>query len=208
MDAKGQEYISQPQPDQVLMLAYAKGDTTAFDVLYGKHKTAVYRFFLRQNLSVAVAEELCHDTWLKLIDNRTSYQAKALFTTYLFTIARRIAIDHRQKKSVLLAKQAIKDNLVNMDNLTNQQSSAPQLKEENNQQPQLETITNSSLAIAIKQQIAALPYQQREVFLLKQEAGFSIEEIAKITFEKKEKVKSCWRYALQKMRKGLSLYDN
>jgi len=53
-----------------------------------------------------------------------------------------------------------------------------------------------------------LPYQQREVFLLKQEAGFSIDDIAKITFQNKEKVKSCWRYALQKMRKGLSFYGN
>jgi RNA polymerase sigma-70 factor (ECF subfamily) len=182
---------TQQQQDQMLMLAYAQGDAGAFDQLYEKHKQAVYRFFIRQNLTNAIAEELCHDTWLKLINNRESYQATALFTTFLFTIARRIAIDHSKKKSVILEE--------------------PQT-EENEQQPishenQSNHKANQSLAIALKQQIADLPFDQREVFLLKQEAGFSLEDIAKITSQNKEKVKSRWRYALQKMRKGLSFYD-
>ncbi len=182
------------------MLAYAKGDAAAFDLLYARHKVAVYRFFIRQNLTTAVAEELCQDTWFKLINNRTSYQANALFTTYLFTIARRIAIDHTQKKSVLFEKQQSEDGLSNFE------SNKPQQMVENNHSPQLDATTHQALATALKQQIAALPYDQREVFLLKQEAGFSIDDIARITFQNKEKVKSCWRYALQKLRKGLSFY--
>jgi len=66
LDAKAQWQ----QQDQTLMLSYAKGDTAAFDLLYGRHKVAVYRFFIRQNLTTAVAEELCQDTWFKLINNR------------------------------------------------------------------------------------------------------------------------------------------
>ena len=202
---KAQENISRQQLDQTLMLAYAKGDAAAFDLLYGKHKMAIYRFFIRQNLTTAVAEELCQETWFKLINNRASYQANALFTTYLFTIARRIAIDYAQKKSVLFEKQQIEDNLSSLDN---QESNKTQQITEKNHRSQLDATANQALATALKQQIAALPYEQREVFLLKQEAGFSIDEIAKITFQNKEKVKSCWRYALQKMRKGLSFYGN
>lgn len=204
------------------MLAYAQGDTSAFDLLYSKHKVAVYRFFIRQNLTSAEAEELCHDTWLKLINNRESYQANALFSTYLFTIARRIAIDHAQKKSVIYEKQNIhvdlnnrvelnnRVDLSNSDNvnvINNAHDDNSQIADTKNSS-QLNHSANQTMANAIKQQISALPYDQREVFLLKQEAGFSIDDIAKITFQNKEKVKSCWRYALQKMRKGLSLYDN
>ncbi|WP_019615371.1 sigma-70 family RNA polymerase sigma factor [Psychromonas ossibalaenae] len=202
MDAKAQGNKSRQQLDQTLMLAYAEGDAAAFDRLYSRHKTAVYRFFIRQNLTTAVAEDLCHDTWLKLINNRAGYQANALFTTYLFTIARRIAIDHAQKKSVLLEQQQ------NEENLENQESNITQQVTESNHDSQLDVADNQTLAAALKQQIAALPYEQREVFLLKQEAGFSIDDIAEITFQNKEKVKSCWRYALQKMRKGLSFYGN
>jgi len=207
LDAKAQ----QQQQDQTLMLAYAKGDAAAFDLLYARHKVAVYRFFIRQNLTIAVAEELCQDTWFKLINNRESYQANALFTTYLFTIARRIAIDHTQKKSVLFEKQQIENNLNSLDNsdkYANQETNKTQQIMENNQSTPSDASANQALASALKAQIAALPYEQREVFLLKQEAGFSIDDIAKITFQNKEKVKSCWRYALQKMRKGLSFYGN
>ena len=184
----------QQKQDQYLMLAYAKGDAGAFEQLYGKHKQAVFRFFIRQNLSNAIAEELCHDTWLKLINNRESYQVTALFSTFLFTIARRIAIDYSQKKSVSLEKQQ-----------TDNESEADIARSEPAEQDHASD--NQTLAEALKQQIASLPFAQREVFLLKQEAGFSLEDIAKITAQNKEKVKSSWRYALQKMRKGLRFYD-
>lgn len=173
------------------MLAYAQGDASAFDQLYVKHKVVVYRFFVRQNIPLAVAEELAHDTWLKIINSRVSYSVSAKFTTYLFTIARRLIVDYQQKKST-----------------------QNEILSEDDEQPQLETESNKisehhkqqTLSVALKHQIALLPFDQREVFLLKQEAGFSIEDIANITQQNKEKVKSCWRYALQKMRKGLSFY--
>jgi len=41
---------------------------------------------------------------------------------------------------------------------------------------------------------------------LKQESGFSIEQIAQITAQHQEKVKSSWRYALKRLRKGLQHY--
>lgn len=173
------------------MLAYAKGDAAAFDQLYAKYKQPVYRFFMRQNLANAIAEELCHDTWLKLINHRESYQTTALFSTFLFTIARRIAIDHAQKKRVNLQSAQI-------ESAANDQC---------NHHQQANSRDNHTLALALKKQIAALPFAQREVFLLKQEAGLSLEDIAKITSQNREKVKSCWRYALQKLRKGLSFYD-
>lgn len=174
------------------MLRYAKGDVTAFDLLYNKHKAAVYRFFVRQPLTREVAEELCHDVWLKIINQRDNYQDTALFTTYLFTIARRIAMDHTQNKRVRFDKQCVEKDIENVIGEDNDSISNG----------------NATLAIALKKQIAALPYDQREVFLLKQEAGFTLDDIATITSQNKEKVKSCWRYALQKIRKGLRVYEN
>lgn len=176
------------------MLRYAKGDVIAFELLYTKHKLAVYRFFIRQPLPNVVAEELCHDVWLKIINNRENYHATALFTTYLFTIVRRIAIDYGHNRGVIFAKQHI-----DME----QASAVP-----STDYLQCEQRSHSALANAIQQQIAALPFDQREVFLLKQESGFSIDDIANITGQKREKVKSCWRYALRKLRKGLGFYEN
>ena len=180
------------ESDEALMLAYAQGDGAAFEQLYQRHKKVVYRFFIRQNLIPApsVAEELMHDTWLKIINARESYQATALFKTYLFTVARRLLIDHREK---MIHRQ--------------QESKESALEQENDTLVKRATENDSqTLHCAIKNQIYALPFEQREVFLLKQESGFTIEQIALITHQNKEKVKSQWRYALKKMREGLCNY--
>ena len=179
--------------DETLMLAYADGDAAAFEQLYHKHKVVVYRFFVKQYLPLAVAEELTHDTWLKIINARDDYVVTAKFTTYLFTIARRLAIDYHNKKSNR-CEVSKEDELVQASS-TIQNTHADENK-------------NRVLSEALTQQIALLPFEQREVFLLKQEAGFNIDDIAKITGEKKEKIKSRWRYALKKLREGLSGYVN
>ena len=173
------------------MLAYAKGNALAFEQIYARHKVIVYRFFVKQGLALVVAEELTHDTWLKVINAREHYVASAKFTTYLFTIARHIFLDFQQKKST---QCEITTNSEELDELPQ----TPDFIDENHKRQRLN--------IAIKQQVASLPYNQREVFLLKQEAGFSIEDIAEITNQNKESVKSRWRYAIKKMREGLSAY--
>ena len=178
------------------MLSYATGNASAFDLLYHRHKLVVFRFFVRQNLTHTVAEELAHDTWLKIINARQSYVVTAKFTTYLFTIARRLAIDYQQKKSQICEVTTADDEVYSQESM---QSNADDEQAEPDKQ---------ALSIALKQQISLLPFEQREVFLLKQEAGFSIDDIANITQQNKEKVKSRWRYALKKMRKGLSFYVN
>lgn len=182
------------QADEALMLTYAQGDISAFDLLYQRHKLALYRFYLRQPLAQAIAEELCHDTWLKVINSRASYQVTALFRTYLFTIARRVYIDYQQKKSTQNEQERL--DKVNDSHLF-----------VGDDKPE-KALRQGVLLKVLKSQIAALPEKQREIFLLKQESGFSLEQVADITGQGKEQVKSSWRYALQKLRKGLSSYVN
>ena len=181
--------------DEALMLAYASNQAGAFDVLYARHKDAVYRFFLRQHGANAqdnsVAEELCHDCWMKIIKHRHNYQHSAKFTTWLYTIARHTAMDFYQKKHLHLVETGH-----NLDDEEGQQGHVT-LSDGTEQQ---------RLQQALQQAIALLPLEQRQIFLLKQEGDFTLDEIADITQEKKEKVKSSWRYALQKLRKGLGDY--
>ena len=202
------EHSKESVTDEALMLAYGKGQASAFDLLYQRHKQVVFRFFVKQGLSLAVAEELCHDTWLKLINAREKYQPQALFRTYLFTIARNTLLDHYKKKST--------QNEVNhTNNYTDNNSDDEESNTNVNHNDLSVTIATPSiceeqqkeqLQIALSLNIAALPIAQREVFLLKQESGFSIEQIAQITAQHQEKVKSSWRYALKRLRKGLQHY--
>ena len=61
-------------PDEALMLRYAAGDATAFDVLYTRHRGGVFRYLLRHGSGNA-SEELAHDVWASLIRVRAQYQA-------------------------------------------------------------------------------------------------------------------------------------
>jgi len=51
--------------------------------------------------------------------------------------------------------------------------------------------------------VAELPEAQREAFVLRQEAGMSIEEIAEATGVNRETAKSRLRYAMSKIRRAL-----
>jgi RNA polymerase sigma-70 factor (ECF subfamily) len=67
-----------------------------------------------------------------------------------------------------------------------------------------ETLVEKSLARRrLDAALGALPDEQRDVFLLHEEAGLSLDEIASVTDCKRETVKSRLRYAVGKLRAAL-----
>ncbi len=79
--------------DEQLMMAYIAGNNQAFEWLYTRHKDKLYRYFLRHCSDPETAQELYQDCWLKVIKNRQQYQIKAMFLTWLYTIAHHHLID-------------------------------------------------------------------------------------------------------------------
>lgn len=177
--------------DESLMLSYASGDTAAFEVLYLKHKGSVYRYMLNLCRNEAVAEELFQEVWLKLINARESYQVKAKFTTYLYKLAHNQFIDHYRKQNVRI----VVDQSVAVDDVEQAQVS------QNN--PEKQTETNQTIN-RLSELLESLPNEQREVFLLREEAGMSVPEIAETLGINQEAAKSRLRYAINKLRTGLS----
>ena len=169
------------------MLSYCSGDADAFEVLYQRHKGPLYRFIMRQ-CGQEYADELYQDIWLKVINARLSYKVKAAFKTWLYQIARNRIIDHYRRQ-----------NLRPVDNNPNV---LPSMSESEHSQPEnrLETNNRHELLMCA---IAALPQDQQEVFLLKEEAGLTIDEIAITTGVSYEAAKSRLRYAFKKLRAQL-----
>ncbi len=60
---------------------------------------------------------------------------------------------------------------------------------------------------ALQAAIAALPFEQREVFLLRAETGLGVREIARITRSLPETTKSRLRYALRELRKAMASWS-
>ena len=174
--------------DETLMLAYCKGDAGAFESLYSRHKGAVYRYLKRQCGNEATAEELFQDVWMKIVHARERYQASAKFTTWLYHIAHNRLIDHYRKHSRLPASYDDQD--IN------------ELEDHCPTDPAAE-FNRSRQADKLLDCIGQLPEAQRESFLLKEETGLSLLEIAEVAGTGRETVKSRLRYALTALRRCL-----
>ena len=71
---------------------FASGDYAAFESLYGRHKDAVYRYFLRAT-DPASAADGHQETWSRVVARRRDYQGRGNFRAYLFTIAHNVLVD-------------------------------------------------------------------------------------------------------------------
>jgi RNA polymerase sigma-70 factor (ECF subfamily) len=177
-------------PDENLMEQYRDGNVEAFTALYHRNKTALYRYFLRHTHNNSAAEELSQDVWTNIIRSRSNYQANAKFTTYLFQIAHNRLVDfYRRSDNRAMHNSANSENDCELDGGRHHH---PDTQAESAQ------IQQRLLNV-----VHALPHDQREAFILKEDAGLSVEQIAKITDVNAETAKSRLRYAVKKIREGL-----
>lgn len=176
------------------MTLYQHGDARAFEVLYARHKGGLYRYFLRQCGIAATAEELYQDVWANLIRARDRYEPRAKFTTYLYRLAHNRLVDHyrRQASGVPLSYEQDGDE----DHLIERVADSPQYQPDN-------ALDARRDAIRLRALIAELPEAQREAFLLSEEGGLTLKEVAQITGVNAETAKSRLRYAVAKLRAGL-----
>lgn len=175
--------------DEQLMLAYARGDARAFETLYARHKGPLFRFVLRSVKGRAEAEDLFQEIWARAIDARARYEPRAKFTTWLFTIAHNKLVDHWRAKGLTLVSMDDEENPIDPP-------AGPSAE------PERRAIGRQD-ASRLLDAIAALPAAQREAFLMHEEAGLSIAEIAAATGSGEEATKSRLRYAMNKLREAI-----
>ena len=180
--------------DEQLMELYRDGDAGAFDVLYRRHKGGLYRYLFRLCKHKAVAEELFQDVWSNIIRSRERYQPSAKFSTFLYQVAHNRLIDHVRQRPELALSLDTEDEDMNClaDLITADPATQPEM-----------LIERKRLAVSLVEHIEALPALQREAFLLREEAGLSLEDIALATGVTPETAKSRLRYAVAKLRDGL-----
>ena len=67
---------------------------SAFEQLYDRHETGVWRFVFRSVQNHAVTDDLAQELWFSVARSAASYEPTAKFKTWLFTMARNRVIDH------------------------------------------------------------------------------------------------------------------
>jgi RNA polymerase sigma-70 factor (ECF subfamily) len=176
-----------PTPaDSALMLRYRDGDVAAFEMLYRRHNDALYRYLLRLTRNRSAAEDVFQEAWGKIVKAKDNYRRTAKFTTFLYRVAHNCFIDYvrRNKRHSMTA------------------DIEPDTQPDSGDSPEMETersLARQRLDAALRE----LPDEQRDVFLLREEAGLSLDQIAAITDCSRETAKSRLRYAVNKLRAAI-----
>ncbi len=189
MDADSEDMAG----DEALMLRYCAGDASAFELLYRRHRGPVYRYFLRQCGNAGAADELFQDVWLRVVNARIGYEVKARFTTWLYRIAHNRLMDYFRSNG--RAKLESYDLLVDEDSADEQWVDVDSGAESADV-----TLDRKRTVERLVAAIDTLPAAQREAFLLREEGGLSLEEIAAATGVNAETAKSRLRYAVARLR--------
>jgi len=187
--------------DEELMIRYRDGAWRAFEVLLERHRQPVFNFLYRFVHHRETAEDLLQEVFLRVVRNIEGYQPKARFTTWMYTIARNLAIDSSRRarhQRVVSLDQPVRGK----DGEDDGQSYHGLLAAPGGRSD--ERLADRQFASSLYRALEELPADQREVFLLREYQALPFQEIAEIVGAPVNTVKSRMRYALEGLRRRLT----
>ena len=185
--------LPESRSDNELYALYLQGDQDAMRLIVQRNSPRLYSFLYRMVSDQASCEEMVQEVFLKLVRARPDFSSGTKVSTYLFSVARNLAIDelrklkHRRHMSL------------------DQEASAGDSRTLQDRIPDGKTTTDGAaidgeLKKKIEQSIALLPQEQREVFCMREIEGLAFAEIADVLGVSENTAKSRMRYALEKLR--------
>ena len=186
-------------PDDELLNRYAAGDVEAFGVLLSRYERPLYNFVARHVRELDTAADLTQEAFARVVQNASQFNRNSKFSTWLYTIARNLCIDHSRR----------------MKHRRHASLDAPHMAHDDHSAPLIERVAAkvpdaeiSAYSVALRERIAravdALPAEQREVFLMRNLQHMSFAEISVVVGAPENTVKSRMRYALERLQEALS----
>ncbi len=83
--------------EQLLIELAAAGDRAACERLIAAHQKSLYAYMLRMSGRPDVAEDIVQDAFVRVLTNLHRFDPRFRFSTWLFTIAKRLYVNAMQK---------------------------------------------------------------------------------------------------------------
>jgi len=154
---------------------------TSTDVLFAEHRRGVFRYLCRIVGHTETAHDLTQEVFLRVARSQVPDDGPSGRKAWVFAIARNLALNH-------LRDGRRQSAVVTTDVSPNVDIAEPAVQE---------------LGIAIREALAALQDVDRDVFLLRESAGLSYQEIAKACDLTVNAVRARLRRARQELRASL-----
>jgi RNA polymerase sigma-70 factor (ECF subfamily) len=161
--------------DAELMVRFREGDRSAFEQLFHRYTPPLVSFLARMVPERARAEELAQEVFVRIYQARNRYEPRARFSTFLFGIAHRLALNdldraHRKRERAL-----------DPDSIGRLADAGPLADE---------AYAGSRTAERVDAALAGLPARQRAALLLRVQEELGYDEIASILATTTASVKS------------------
>src|SRR5690349_997881 len=134
------------------MLRFQDGDVRAFEELVRRHRTPVFSFLFRLTGDRGRAEDLCQETFLRVVRASEEWEPRALFRTWLYAVARNQATDEARRRAF---------------RRTEPLDAPGRAAEAADDPPPDRAAEGALLRPKLEAALAALPSEQREVFVLR-----------------------------------------
>jgi len=159
-------------PDAVLMLRVKRGDRAAFETLVEKYRQPVMNVLVRSLPDAAEAEDLAQAVFVQVFKSAGRYEARAKFSTWLFTIARNLCLNELRRRA--------RHPTEPLEPAGEAESDLPprQFEDKSLFSPP-DALLHGELEAKVREAIAALPENQRTALLLHQEE-IAYEEISEV----------------------------
>jgi len=170
-----------------------EGEAGAFAELIESHQERLYRFLLRTTNQPEIVEDAVQDAFIRVLKNIDRFDERYRFSTWLFTIARRLLLNSLQKKRPMNAG----------DWLDSASSGVLELSAHASD-PSDREFTSEILDGAMD----TLTPHQREIVILYHHKGKSVQQVADLLGMPQGTIKSHLHRARRRMRDWMASSDS
>jgi RNA polymerase sigma-70 factor (ECF subfamily) len=187
---------SEHDQDAALMLRVKQGDTSALEQLMDRYKQPVINLIARIISDPVEAEDLAQNVFVQVYRSAARYAPSAKFSTWLFTIARNLALNEIRRRS--------RHRADSMDAGLSEDD-PPQYADTTAASPP-EALLRVELERKVGEAVASLPENQRTALLLCQQDELSYEDIAEVLGTSLSATKSLIHRARETLKARLKPY--
>ncbi len=156
--------------DATLVRRYQRGDTRALEQLYQRYRSPLLSFLSRMVGDAADAEDVFVETWVRIARALPGYSEQGKFRSFAFTVARREALHHLERRANRDSRAALGHEGNELDRIGDGGAIDPE-----------EGASRSELARRIDGALDALSAELRACFLLYHAEGMTVPQVAEAT---------------------------
>lgn len=181
-----------------LMLRFKNGEESCFEQLVERHKTRVFNLVYRFLGSSQEAEDIAQEIFIKVYYAKNTYEPKAKFTTWLYTICKNTCFNELRKRKPFCV--SIDDSIKLEEDTVAFQMADPSMP------TPADSALNNEKALIVKSAIDSLSIPQKMAVILSRYDQLSYEEIAQIMHCSVKAVKSLLHRAKEQLKEKLKYY--